>query len=376
MLKNTMDHTGTPAKFWLICLLLFLIPLCNVLVNSKGLVPLSVMTGQVTDVSAYLQFHWWQEVFFEQPDKSEGLGRWVGVAQDKGDALTYYILTHDTQQVVVRSNVRHAKDPLFPNRSLRPDDGSGSLTAGGEASSIPVLMALSDIDPAALDLPKYSPEELLGLTFLRETEDGDKIRAKIVRKIMDKDALNHQNIKFLVSIGDDAYEEIIAYNELSDIVQQQHEAEASGELDTWTFTEILDHQGPLSTSHPNYKGSNYNVKVKWSDASETWEPIAMVFADDPVTLSAYAKDHNLLDTPGWKRCKRLARRAKVLQRMLNQSRRRAKASAVRYKFGVQIPRTAKEAYKLDEQNGNTLWADAIAIGSQVSLASDHLTLTL
>ena len=371
MVRNTMDHTGTPAKFWLLCLF-FIIGLCNVLVNSKGQIPLSVMTNQVTDVSAYLQFHWWQEVFFEQPDKSECLGRWVGVAQDKGDALTYFVLTHDTQQVVVRSNVRPAKDPLFPNPSARPSPDSGSLTAGGEAArSTPVLMSLSDIDPAALELPKYSPEELLGLTFLRETEDGDKIRAKIVRKIMDRDAQNHQNIKFLISVGDDAYEEIIAYNELSDIVQQQHEAEASGELDVWTFNDVIDHQGPLSTSHPNYNGSSYNVKVKWTDGSETWEPLSIVMADDPVTLAAYAKEHDLLDTPGWKRCKRLARRAKVLQRMLNQSRRRSKASAVRYKFGVQIPRNAREAYRLDKENGNTLWADAIA--AEIGQLNDYST---
>lgn len=30
LLKNTIDHTGTPAKFWLLCLF-FLIGLCNVL---------------------------------------------------------------------------------------------------------------------------------------------------------------------------------------------------------------------------------------------------------------------------------------------------------------------------------------------------------
>ena len=139
-------------------------------------------------------------------------------------------------------------------------------------------------------------------------EDGDKIRAKIVCKIMDNDALNHQNIKFLVSIGDDAYEEILTYNELSEIVQHQHKAEAYGELNTWTFTEILVHQVPLSISHPNYKGSTYNINVKWSEVSETSEPIAIVFADDPVALAAYTKEHNLLDTPDWKGCKRLAHR--------------------------------------------------------------------
>jgi hypothetical protein len=31
-----------------------------------------------------------------------------------------------------------------------------------------------------------------------------------------------------------------------------------------------------------------------------------------------------------------------------------------HKFGIEIPRTIKEALELDHQNGNTFWADAIA----------------
>ena len=37
----------------------------------------TVHTGEVTDISAWLTFHFWQEVFFEEPDKSERLGRWA-----------------------------------------------------------------------------------------------------------------------------------------------------------------------------------------------------------------------------------------------------------------------------------------------------------
>ncbi len=32
-----------------------------------------------------------------------------------------------------------------------------------------------------------------------------------------------------------------------------------------------------------------------------------------------------------------------------------------HKFGIEIPRTVQEALELDPQNGNTFWADAIAI---------------
>ncbi len=356
--NNIMDRVGCPAGYWLLCTL-FVIGLLNHLVNANGAVPMTLVTGEVTDVSAYLTFHFWQEVFVEEPDKSERLGRWVGVAHDQGDKLTYLVLTHDTKQVVTRSNVRPAKDSMFPNRRERP---ANSLPDGGEESSRPVLNSVSDamgVDPSMIELPKFAPEELLGLTFLRETDNGERIRAKVTRKILDRDAENHQNIKFLVSCGDDAYEEIIAYNELSDIIERQHQAEADGELDTWTFKDVVDHEGPLPSSSPKYKGSSYNVLVLWEDGSKTWEPLNMLAKDDPVTIANYAKQNDLLETPGWKFLRRIARRAKKLQRMLNQARHQSKHNAVRYKFGVRVPRNVKEAYDLDRANGNTLWEDSM-----------------
>ena len=34
-------------------------------------------------------------------------------------------------------------------------------------------------------------------------------------------------------------------------------------------------------------------------------------------------------------------------------------SKPRYKYGAQVPRTVKEAVRIDEQNQNTLWSEAI-----------------
>eukprot|EP00977_Amphora_coffeiformis_P003137 scaffold584_cov154-Amphora_coffeaeformis.AAC.1 len=84
-------------------------------------------------------------------------------------------------------------------------------------------------------------------------------------------------------------------------------------------------------------------------------------ATDPVTLAVYAKEHGLLDTPGWKKLKKYARRAKKLMRMVNQNKRAQRFNAVTYKFGVRLPRNVPEAYQLDEKNGNTYWADAIKL---------------
>ena len=49
-----------------ICIL-YVIGLLNVLSNSKGFIPLTVVTGTETDISPYLDFYFWQEVFVEVP---------------------------------------------------------------------------------------------------------------------------------------------------------------------------------------------------------------------------------------------------------------------------------------------------------------------
>ena len=42
----------------------------------------------------------------------------------------------------------------------------------------------------------------------------------------------------------------------------------------------------------------YEVKVLWNDGSTSWEPLKNIPTD---WLAAYALEHNLLDTKGWKR---------------------------------------------------------------------------
>ena len=226
-------------------------------------------------------------------------------------------------------------------------------------SPSPPIYNMQDRYDVPLNLPRFSPEELIGITFLHNTDDDQKVRATVSKKILDRDAENHERIKMLITYDDGRIEELISYNELCDIIAEQHDAEANGEMDVYTFREILDHQGPLKPSDSKYMGSTYNVRVLWTDGSITWEPLAMMIKSDPVTLAEYAKEHDMLNKPGWKNLKKIARRAKVLQRMVNANKRAQRYNSIVYKFGVRIPRNVKEAYDLDEENKNTYWADAI-----------------
>ena len=139
----------------------------------------------------------------------------------------------------------------------------------------------------------------------------------------------------------------------------------------WKFRRIISHEGPLQPNNNKYKGSLYNIMIEWENGEVTSEPLTVIAADDPVTCALYAKENNLLDQPGWKRFKQIAKREKVLTRIVNQAKLRSYNTSHKYKYGYEIPRTYEQAIRLDNKNGNTLWADAIKL--ELQQISDYNT---
>jgi hypothetical protein len=228
------------------------------------------------------------------------LGHWVGVAETQGDALTYLILDNNSGKVVMRSQVRTALNPDNPNLCTEKVTGTGVLSREyGEVqpSGEPILLSASEIsldgeppcfqNMSDLKLPKFSPDKLIGLTFVRETKDGQKVRAKIMRQIitMENDACGHEDIWFLVKLGEKASDDMMGYHELCEITDDQNNAENDKDTErAWIFKSIVGHIGPLNHRHTEYKGSKYNMLVQWEDGTETYEALDQVRKDDPVTL--------------------------------------------------------------------------------------------
>jgi hypothetical protein len=69
-------------------------------------------------------------------------------------------------------------------------------------------------------------------------ENGQRMRANISRKIMDTDAANRQVIKFLTEAGEEAFDKIIACNELSDLIEKRNQEEEEHGNTGWAFKAI------------------------------------------------------------------------------------------------------------------------------------------
>jgi hypothetical protein len=203
---------------------------------------------------------------------------------------------------------------------------------------------------------KLKPEEMIDRTFLMPTEDdGTRHRAKIVERIelSEQERMKHPEMIKFRALVNDKYEEVVAYNDILDYIEDD-EYFTDG---LWKFEKILDHRGPFKPRDPRYRGSAYEVLLLWSTGEQTWEPIKNL-KTDPITLAIYAKEKGLLNTEGWKHCKRYVRTEKGIERLIKQAKLKSFRHAPKYMYGILVPRNHQQAMEFDRQNGNTKWRDA------------------
>ena len=352
----------------------------------QGICPVQALEGTTPDISFMPHFSFNEHVYYRidssEPDcqfsspSNEKKGYWVGFAGNPGDSLTWRILTEDPQKIIICSGVpsalrtttnQHLASPsgegttlsfpiLYPQQSknslpLDPFDESTPKfeqfvnSQSGEDEDNPIHMA-------NIDIPN-----LLGRSFLLPPEDnGECHMAQIID--IDDHGQPLEDIKFKLKINKDQAEEILSYNQLMDYIQKGTDAGEDPDS-LFKFGEIVAHQGQLESTDPNHMGSKYNVMVEWESGEVTYEPLTLISKDDPITCAVYAKQHDLFDTTGWKHLKRYAKTSKRLIRAVKQSRIRQVRASARYQHGFQVPKDYNDAIRLDKENSNTHWQDAM-----------------
>ena len=375
MTNNVMDRSGCPPSCWLLALMyvtLLLNHLAHQSLNWRT--PLEALTGQTPDISAFLEFEFFQPVYFAADNKfpsqsPEQKGRWVGIAESTGDVLTYKILTDDTQEIIHRSAVRPAGDP-DATHPTHPVNKRLDAPSPGETASSPHVKLHFEPEggKGEYQAPSLEPidvDDLIGRTFLTEEDENGRIhRARVVKQIQEDDENNFKATKkFLVTYDDDEIDAIIGYAELMDSLAKTMEQQDDEGFHQWKFRSIVGHQN-VKSGDPNYMGSSINLHVLWEDGTKTYEPLDIMAKDAPETCAEYAIENKLVNKPGWKRFKRYARNKKKLIRELHQAKLKSQRRSVKYMYGYQVPRDVREALELDKQNGNTKWRDSINLEIQ------------
>jgi hypothetical protein len=103
--------------------------------------------------------------------------------------------------------------------------------------------------------------------------------------------------------------------------------------------------------------AGWHLCIEWRDGSTTWERLADVKESYPTEVAEYAITHDIHEQPAfaWWVHKTINTRNGIIAAI---KQRRNKKNE---KFGIKIPRTWEEAVKLDKENGDTQWQDAIRV---------------
>ncbi len=186
------------------------------------------------------------------------------------------------------------------------------------------------------------------------TEDGEQFRATIedITPTGDNTADDTQELyRFKARAGDKVFEEVMTYNQMLDWCDRD-----LGKDDFFNFKSIRGHRRDPS------QRNKWQLRVEWESGEMTWEPFSMIFGDDSVTVSMYAKKHGMLEQ--WPRCKKFIKNDKVMARMAHQARLKNFRNRPVYKFGIQVPRNHHEAMMIDAKDGNDKWATSEALEVQ------------
>ena len=360
--------------------------------------PIELRDGYTPDISALIIFKFWEPVYYQMhevqfpsPGGTEKLGRWLGRAMDYGDKICHYILTDDTEWIIVRSMVRSATNTTHPNLAFaqppQPTNpnpwipvtrrtrrspiqptalpGESSTTASsskttGESSQSsyspiipsPTSKSVKTPFPRAPRLRgrpvQLDPDQLINLyvydTYTSKTGKTYPTRGQV------KERIDETRYRVAYPTGK---QKVYDYETIVNLVNKPDDDDA----ERWTFDRILSHRW---SSEPGRRGK-IDVLVKWKGyKSPTWVHMEVIKEDDPVTLAAYAMQKGLEDRNPWQWAKKYRKQPPGMHKLnMHTTLAKKKRRTTKFQFGVKIPVSIKEAHELDSLNKDTLWAEAI-----------------
>src|SRR5687768_12834278 len=170
--NNLLDHSGAPGSLWFLAMSHVCLLLNHTVNESIGYsIPLSLLTGVTQDISALLHYDWYQPVYYREeethfPSKAvEKYGRIVGVAENVGHALTFKVLSEDTQKILHRSVIRTATNPSTENK--RAKNRPNATPHQHVQSCFGIDNEVGDDSATTMhpSMPIVHPEELIGRSF-------------------------------------------------------------------------------------------------------------------------------------------------------------------------------------------------------------------
>ena len=152
-------------------------------------------------------------------------------------------------------------------------------------------------------------DDLLSCSFLLPPDkNGENHCATVIQKVLDaqsEELARPEKLNFLIKLDiNEEAEELIAYNELMDYIQQDPSQVHSGVMN-------------ISSSEQSLLTRDLCRKMTWE---VTYEPLGIISKVDPIECATHAMKINLLDVPGWRHLRKYVKTSKRFIKATKQSR--------------------------------------------------------
>jgi hypothetical protein len=100
----------------------------------------------------------------------------------------------------------------------------------------------------------------------------------------------------------------------------------------------------------------WQMLVEWKDGNSLWTTLKDLKESNPVEVAKYAVANNLVSEPSfsWWVPFTIRKRDRIIMKV------KSKYWQRMHKYGIQLPKSVPEAYRIDEATGTDFWTKAIA----------------
>ena len=376
---------------------------------AKGRTSLEYITGETPDISEYLDFIFYDWVVYK-PNAGlgdESLGRWLGVSHKVGQLMSYWILPISCQVISCvtvqrltreekateewKSQMKKYDEKVKEKLDVKDMELSKDLSnidrwnkLSTEEEDLEFIEEFNRVidDQAVPDGPDDKrnnetgdPDTYINMEVgLPRGPDNELMHAIVKRRKTDDDGnvigIGNSNplldtrayeVEYIDGTTETLTANIIAENLLAQVDEEGHRQVM--------LDEIIDHRiGPeavkkeealVETSdgrkRPMRTTVGWEICVQWKDGSTEWVALKDLKQSYPIELADYAIQSKIEDEPVFSWWVPYVQR----KRRIILSKVKSKYWQRTHKYGIRIPKSVEEAYKIDEENNNKLWTIGI-----------------
>ena len=424
-----LRESNSPMRLWCYCAerrASIMTLTANNLFQLQGQNPYMATLNDMGDISNLCQFGWYEWVYFREhkeqfPGQKNELGRCLGPTKNEGNEMCQWILRQNGQVVprrtlrrlkpeeisptnVAEANKRAAFDaaimetlgdsiakppPLAPPR-MDPTNNF-DYDEDDELATTNVVPEADAVDSTGRPINQQSVTDLLiNAEVLLPQEDSQQM-AKVVRRAIDSEGLvigefNENpilnslvyDVEFPDGVVKQYAANVIAENVLGQVDESGFHSQS---LKSIFMHEKLGNAVSKSDAYittkrgvrkPRQTTIGWRFLCEWKDGASSWVALKSLKESNPVDIAEYVTAIGLDDEPAfkWWVPYTLKKRDTIVAAINTRVRKKT------HKFGIRVPTSVAEAKAIDDENGNTLWQDALAkemfeVGVAFKILDDH-----